>query len=139
VLDFDDLRDADTAESVLAVGNNRTLEIIDADWAFFLALDGQLKGLLKKAPVLVVEYDGTLLLKELEKILDSLSAECPVIANLAKTQQSLQDTLESALLTRLGLLLEFLQGTLCLIHEGIVLSLFVGPKSDAMDILRLWW
>jgi hypothetical protein len=124
VLDLDDSFDARPAENMLAVRDDRASQRIDADGAVFLAFDVELEGLLEDRAVLVVENDDLLIIQELQQVVNALPAESPMVApvrrwisdanhpfhfcadlHLAQTQQAFQDTLEPALLTKLGALL----------------------------------
>jgi hypothetical protein len=75
VLSIDDLRNAGPAEDMLAVGNDWTCRYgFYANRALFLALDVELKCLLQKNSVLVIERNNVLVFQKLEQVRNTLFA-----------------------------------------------------------------
>jgi hypothetical protein len=74
VLYLNHLRNTGAAEDVLAMGNDRIFQGINADGTFLLALYDELEGLLQEGSILVIELDNALLLKKLHQVGDPLFA-----------------------------------------------------------------
>ena len=117
MLAFDDLLDATTAVGMGTGCYNGLIEVVQADWTRLLAFDLELQHVLQGFDILWCKRNDLMLLQGVQKLVDAILAQCPVVADLPETQDDLQ---QMGVLGVAVLVLEVKQSTLGFVSEFMV-------------------